>query len=143
MHCIVIESIFQSISCNMNKIILFLFLLTISIHGYSQMKAQIDKKSKEFTINPGSDPKAEYKIFGYQFANTSTKLMICFSSYRYDVTENVNKCPLGAYFDSGRMKEGDRIVYLGNVGTFGKMNFISATGTKTLFYIPKDKFVIK
>ncbi|HET7003489.1 MAG TPA: hypothetical protein VFI33_19335 [Puia sp.] len=127
----------------MNKIMMLLFLLTISIHGNSQMKAQIDKKSKEFTINPGSDPKAEYKIFGYQFPNATTKLMICFSSYRYDVTENVNKCPLGAYFDSGRMKEGDRILYLGNVGSFGKMSFISATGTKTLFYIPKDKFVIK
>lgn len=127
----------------MNKLILFLFLLVISIHGYSQMKAQIDKKSKEFTINPNSDPKAEYKIFGYQFANSSTRQMICFSSYRYDVTENVNKCPLGAYFDSGRMKEGDRIVYLGNVGTFGKMNFISATGKKTLFYVPKESFVIK
>ncbi len=120
-----------------------MFLLTVSVHGYSQLKAQIDKKSKEFTINSGSDPKAEYKIFGYQYPNPSTKLMICFSSYQYDVTENVNKCPLGAYFDSGRMKEGDRIVYLGNVGAFGKMNFISANGTKTLFYVPKTNFVIK
>jgi hypothetical protein len=127
----------------MNKIILLLSLLTFSFQGYSQLKAQIDKKSKEFTINPSADPKAEYKIFGYQYPNSSTKLMICFSSYRYDVTENVNKCPLGAYFDSGRMKEGDRIVYLGNVGTFGKMNFISANGQKTLFYIPKSTFVIK
>jgi hypothetical protein len=127
----------------MNKIILLLFLLTISIHGNSQFKAQVDKKSKEFTVNPASDPKAEYKIFGYQFPNTSTKLMICFSSYRYDVTENLGKCPLGAYFDSGRMKEGDRIVYLGNVGAFGKMTFISASGTKTLFYVPKTSFIIK
>ncbi|MEJ0082100.1 MAG: hypothetical protein WDM78_14420 [Puia sp.] len=82
----------------MNKIILLLFLLINSLYGNSQLKAQIDKKSKELTINPGSDPKAEYKIFGYQYPNASTKMMICFSSYRYDVTENVNKCPLGAYF---------------------------------------------
>ena len=117
--------------------------MAVSVHGISQMKGQVDKKSKEFTINSGSDPKAEYKIFGYQYPNTTTKLMICFSSYTYDVTENVNKCPLGAYFDSGRMKEGDRIVYLGNVGSFGKMNFISANGKKTIFYIPKASFVIK
>lgn len=127
----------------MNKIILFFVMLTISIQGNSQMKAQIDKKSKEFTINSNSDPKAEYKIFGYQYPNPTTKLMICFSSYTYDVTENVNKCPLGAYFDSGRMKEGDRIIYLGNVGSFGKMNFISAAGVKTIFYVPKTSFVIK
>jgi hypothetical protein len=118
-------------------------VLTISIEGNSQMKAQIDKKSKEFTINSGSDPKAEYKIFGYQYPNATTKLMICFSSYTYDVTENVNKCPLGAYFDSGRMKEGDRIIYLGDVGNFGKMSFNSANGKKTLFYVPKSSFVVK
>jgi hypothetical protein len=127
----------------MKKIFLFLFLLATAVSGYSQLKAQIDKKSKEFTVNPNSDPKAEYKIFGYQYPNATTKLMICFSSYRYDVTENVNKCPLGAYFDSGRMKEGDKIIYLGNVGAFGKMNFLSANGTKTLFYVPKNSFVIK
>lgn len=127
----------------MYKMILLLLTMAVSVHGFSQMKGQVDKKSKEFTINSGSDPKAEYKIFGYQYPNTTTKLMICFSSYTYDVTENVNKCPLGAYFDSGRMKEGDHIVYLGNVGSFGKMNFISANGKKTIFYIPKASFVIK
>jgi len=127
----------------MNKIILLVLMLTISGYVTGQMKGQVDKKSKEFTINSNSDPKAEYKIFGYQYPNAATKLMICFSSYTYDVTENVNKCPLGAYFDSGRMKEGDRIVYLGNVGSFGKMNFLSANGTKTLFYVPKTSFVIK
>jgi hypothetical protein len=126
----------------MNKIILLLFLLTISIHSNSQLKAQIDKKSKEFTINSGSDPKAEYKIFGYQYPNSTTKLMICFSSYRYDVTENVNKCPLGAYFDSGRMKEGDRIVYLGNVDIWEDELYISKW-YKDAFYVPKTSFVIK
>jgi len=125
----------------MNKIILLLLTLTISLRGISQTKGQVDKKSKEFTVT--SDSKAEFKIFGYQFPNVSTKLMICFSSYINDVTENVNKCPLGAYFDSGRMKEGDRIVYLGNVGSFGKMNYISGSCKKTIFYIPKTSFVIK
>jgi hypothetical protein len=127
----------------MKKLILFLYLALVSLHGFSQIKAQVDKKSKEFTINAKSDSKAEYKIFGYQFPNSTTKLMICFSSYTYDVTENVNKCPLGAYFDSGRMKEGDRIVYLGNIGAFGKMNFLSASGKNTIFYVPKASFVIK
>jgi hypothetical protein len=127
----------------MIKTMLLLISLTFAGRGIGQTKAQVDKKSKEFTINSNSDPKAEYKIFGYQFANTSTQLMICFSSYTYDVTENVNKCPLGAYFDSGRMKEGDRIFFLGYIGSFGKMNFIAANGKKTIFYVPKTSFVIK
>jgi|ERR1700681_4028654 len=125
----------------MIKILSILLLLIASTQAIGQTKGQVDKKSREFTVKP--DPKAEYKIFGYQYPNISTKLMICFSSYRYDVTENMNKCPLGAYFDSGRMKEGDRIIYLGNVGSFGKMNYITGSGKKTVFYIPKTNFVLK
>jgi hypothetical protein len=42
-----------------------------------------------------------------------------------------------------RNEEGDRIVYLGMVGSYGKMNFITGLGKKTLIYIPKANFVIK
>jgi hypothetical protein len=124
----------------MKKIIPVLLFLFFSTAAESQ-KAQVDKKTKEFFVV--SNPKAEYKIFGYQYPNITTKKMICFSSYTYDVGDNLNKCPLGSYFDSGRMKEGDRIIYLGMVGSFGKMNFITGSGKKTLFYVPKANFVIK
>jgi hypothetical protein len=118
-----------------------LFLIIASIHAVGQTKGQVDKKTKEFFVS--ATPKTEYRIFGYEYPNTSTRKMICFSSYTYDVSDNLNKCPLGSYFDSGRLKEGDRIIYFGNVGSFGKMNFISGRGTKTVFYIPKSDFVIK
>jgi hypothetical protein len=59
------------------------------------------------------------------------------------VSDNLNKCPLGSYFDTILMKEGDRIVYLGMVGNFAKMSYIAGNGKKTLFYFPKGSFVIK
>src|SRR5580700_10422039 len=118
----------------MNRILpLFLFLIT-STAAISQKTSQntsqnasltvahVDKKSKEFFVI--SNLKAEYEIFGYQYPNITTKKMICFSSYTYDVADNLNKCPLGSYFDSGRMKEGDRISYLGKAGSFSKMMFV-------------------
>jgi hypothetical protein len=119
---------------------LFLFLLA-SNAAMAQNVAHVDKKSKEFFVT--SNPKAEYKIFGYQYPNITTKKMICFSSYTYDVGDNLNKCPLGSYFDSGKMKEGDRIVYLGKAGSFSKMNYITAAGKKTIFYFPKGSFNIQ
>jgi hypothetical protein len=69
--------------------------------------------------------------------------MICFSSHAGDVAANYNGCPLGSYFDTGKMKVGDKISYLGSIGSFGKMNFISGSGKKTIFYLPKSSFAIK
>ena len=103
--------------------------------------AKVDKKTKEFIIP--SDTKSEFRFYGYQYPNESTKKMICFSSDRYDVAGNIANCPLGSYFNTGGMKVGDRIVYLGKVGNYGKMNYIAASGTKTLIYIPSASFTIK
>jgi|SRR5450432_1885949 len=120
--------------------ILFLFLLTAHF-SIAQTFGFVDKKTKEFYIP--TNPKATYKIIGYQFANITTVKMVCFSTYTYDVRGNPLKCPLGAYFDTSYMKEGDRIVYLGKVGNFQKMNFIAGDGKKTIFYFSKESFTIK
>jgi len=103
--------------------------------------AKVDLKTKEFIIP--SDTKAEFRFYGYQFPNESTKKMICFSSNRYDVAANIANCPLGSYFNTGGMKVGDEIFYLGKVGNYGKMNFISGSGQKTIIYILKTSFTIK
>ena len=114
---------------------------TASASTATPTAAKVDKKTKEFIIP--SDTKAEFRFYGYQFPNESTKKMICFSSDRYDVAGNIANCPLGSYFNTGGMKEGDRIVYLGKVGNYGKMNYISGSGKKTLIYIPSNSFTIK
>jgi hypothetical protein len=125
----------------MIKTLTLSFFLLASTIALGQTVAYVDKKSKEFILTP--HPKAEFEIAGYQYPNISTKRMICFSSNSSLVSDNLAKCPLGAYFDSGRMKEGDRIFYLGKAGSFSKMNFISGAGKKTIFYFPKGSFVIK
>ncbi|HSZ31953.1 MAG TPA: hypothetical protein VK772_01510 [Puia sp.] len=125
----------------MIKTLILSFFLFISIWAAGQNTAYVDKKSKEFIFTP--TPKSEFEIVGYEYANISTKRMICFSSNSNLVSDNMAKCPLGAYFETGRMKEGDRIFYLGKAGSFSKMNFVSGTGKKTIFYFPKGSFVIK
>jgi hypothetical protein len=125
----------------MNKILsLLLLMLAVSVAG-AQVIARVDKKTKEYYVAPNS--KSDYRVFGYEYANNTTRKMICFSSHMTDVKDNYNRCPLGSYFDSEQLKLGDKIVYLGGVGSFGKMQFISASGKKTLFYLPKSSFVIK
>ncbi len=116
-------------------------LLLMSFTAVAQTTAHVDKKTKEFLIL--SNSKTDFRIIGYQFPNVSTKKMICFSSYSGDVRDNFYKCPLGSYFDTGLLREGDRIIYLGPAGSFAKMSYVSAQGKKTIFYIPKTSFTIR
>lgn len=125
----------------MRKIFLFILFLTTVTGAIGQVIGRVDKKTKEFYITANQKP--DYSVFGYQYANNSTRKMICFSSHSTDVKDNYNGCPLGAYFDTGQMKAGDKIVYLAGVGSFGKMTFISGSGKKTIFYLPKSSFTIK
>jgi hypothetical protein len=124
----------------MLKFMLSLAILLSALICGAQTVGHVDKKTKEFYIT--AKPNTEYKIIGYQFANIETEKMICFSSYTYDVRGNPMKCPLGAYFGTGNMNEGDKIIFLGMVGNFGKMNFITGAGKKTIFYIPKTGFTV-
>jgi hypothetical protein len=124
------------------KIIISLFVfLSVVLAGICQPPAHVDKKSKEFILPPNL--KTEYNIIGYQFPNQGTKKMICFSSNSNMVRENDHECALGAYFDTNHLKEGDMIYYLGQVGSYAKMNFVQGNGKKTIFYILKSNLVIK
>jgi hypothetical protein len=125
----------------MNKIFTSILLLTLSFSAIGQVIGTVDKKTKEFYI--AADQKMNYTVFGYQFANITTSPMICFSSNADVVHANYSKCSLGSYFDTGKMNAGDHIFYLGGVGIFGKMSYVSGGGKKTIFYLPKTSWRIK
>src|SRR5580658_2906524 len=124
----------------MNKVLAFVSLLLISSGCFAQVIGRVDRKTKEFTI--AANQKVDYMVFGYQFANATTQKLICFASNQDVVRANVND-KLGSYFDTYRMPPGDKILYLGLAGTFGKMSYISGGGQKTIFYLPKASFVIR
>ena len=123
----------------MNKILSLILFLLVASSAIGQVIGRVDKKTKEFSVP--SDLKIEYTVFGYEFANNTTRKMICFSSN--DNTVRGSTCPLGSYFDTDKMKPGDKIFYLGQAGPFAKMNFVSGSGKKTLFYLPKSSVTMK
>jgi hypothetical protein len=124
----------------MNKMLAFVALLLISSGCFSQVVGRVDRKTKEFTI--ATNQKVDYMVFGYQFANAATQKVICFASNQDVVRANGND-KLGSYFDTYRMPPGDKIIYLGMAGTFGKMSYISGSGQKTTFYLSKMSYVIR
>jgi hypothetical protein len=123
----------------MNKILAFILLLSfLSFVTKAQVIARVDIKTKEFTIEP--DQKIEYTVFGYEFASATTRKMICFSSSINIVRGST--CPLGAYFDTDKLKPGDKVLYVSPVGLFARMTLVSGE-KKTLFYLPKSCFAMK
>ncbi len=125
----------------MNKIYPLILLMLLATVAMGQAIGRVDKRTKEFYII--SDLKVDYRVFGYQLATEEAQKMICFSSHAGDVAANYNNCPLGSYYDTGKMKVGDKIVYLGPYGSFGKMMYVAGSGKKTIFYFPKTSFLIK
>jgi len=125
----------------MYKTLSLVLLLFFATQAFGQAIGHVDKRTKEFYIV--SDLKIDYRVFGYQFASEAAPKMICFSSHAGDVAANYNNCPLGSYYDTGKMKIGDKILYLGMYGPFGKMSYNSGSGKKTIFYLPKSSFTIK
>ena len=125
----------------MNKLFLFAVSILLASQSIGQAAGRVDKKTKEFTV--AANLKTDYQIFGYEYANNTTRKMICFSSHVGDVKDNYSHCPLGSYFDTDKMKVTDKIVYLGPIGGFAKMNYVAGDGKKTIFYIPKSSFTIR
>ena len=125
----------------MNKILSFILFLLVTSNAIGQVIGRVNKKTKEFTV--AADQKINYTVYGYQYANNTTKKLICFSSSENVIRMEAGNCLLGAYFDTDRMKVGDKIRYLGVAGSFGRMSFITGTGNSMIFYLPKSSFAIK
>ena len=113
----------------MYKTLLFISLLLIVGDASAQTNfsasivGRVDKRTKGFFI-PADQP-------GSCFSNSA------------DILRANYRCPLGAYFDTGKMGPGDAILFLGFAGTFGKMVYNAGDGKKTIFYLPKTSFTIK
>jgi hypothetical protein len=125
----------------MNRLLFSILFLLITSAVSAQVIGRVVKKTKEFYVP--SDLKIEYRVFGYEMPNATSQKMICFSSYRGDVNDNYNKCPLGSYYDTGRMHPGDKISFIKEVNGFARMLYVTATGKKSIFYLPRNAYEVK
>jgi hypothetical protein len=83
----------------------------------------------------------DHKFFGYDSVSAKAKKLILFSVFTSDVKDNPNHCPLGAYYQTSDLKEGDKIVFVSLQSSFVKLNYIAADKKITTFYVLK-KFVV-
>ncbi len=85
----------------------------------------VNRTKKTFSVYMADDDDTPL-IYGYETASTSSKKMICFSSFTVDVDGNPHKCALGAYYTTDAID----VEYIGIEGSFVKLQLAG-----TVFYI--------
>ena len=125
----------------MKKLVLALFLL-LATRGAAraQTKAFINKETKSFMLV--ANMREDHQIYGYSSASLRSKKLLLFSIFTSDVKGNPHRLPLGAYYETSGLKEGDQINFVsdGPAG-FVKLSFVSAGHGATPFYVQR-KFVV-
>jgi hypothetical protein len=116
----------------------FLVLLLTATAGRAQTKATVSKASKSFDLT--ADIKNDYRIFGYSLPDVKSKKLILFSIFTNEVEANPYKCPLGAYYQTSDLARGSSVTFVAETAGFVKLNYTSATGATTPFYIQR-KFI--
>ncbi len=126
----------------MKKLLVLVTILTLSITiGHTQTKAYVDKKTKEFYLT--ANIKQDHKIFGYALPDVKSKKLILFSVFTNDVKDNPYKLPLGAYYETSNLQEGDKIRFVSVAGEFVKLHFITKDKKITPFYIGRKYIVFE
>ena len=116
------------------------FLLTATA-CYPQTKAYVDKKTKEFYLV--ANIRQDHKFFGYSAPDTHSKKLILFSIFTSDVKDNPHKMPLGAYYGTNDLKQGDTISFVSEVGGFVKLNYASPGKPSVPFYVKRTNIVFE
>jgi hypothetical protein len=78
-------------------------------------KLEISKKDN--SINLYQHKEKEFRIFGFEKANKSSKKMILFSIWTFDVENNPCNCALGSYYTIGNENEVD-LKFIRKSGSF-------------------------
>lgn len=114
-------------------ILLFcLFFSEIILHA----QAFVYKKTKNFFVV--GNIRNDYRVFGYSSPDATSKKLILFSIFTKEVEGNPYKCPLGSYYETAGMKEGDKIILISIAKTFIKLKYITAYNNATIFYIKRN-----
>ena len=104
----------------------------IAVRSRAQTKGYADRSTKEFFLT--GNIKYDDKIFGYTSPDTNSKKLILFSVFTNDVKDNPYKCPLGAYYETSNLKDGDKIEFVSVTKSFINLKYISSDKTIANFY---------
>lgn len=90
------------------------------------------------SLNVYENVRADYRIFGYEKPDTSSRKMILFSVFTSDVKNNPYRCKFGAYYSSGAMHN-TKIKYIKKTGAFVEVHLIKESDIKPAsVYMLKD-----
>ena len=93
-------------------------------------KAFVYLKNGDSSIYLTSNIRQEHRIFGYKKPDTKSERLLLLSVFTNDVENNPFGCKLGAYYDTGDMKD-LKLKYLRTIGTFVEAAAFDNNNNKT------------
>jgi len=101
----------------------------------AQTKGYVDKRTSVFGLT--ANMREDHRIFGYSRPDTTAQKLILFSIFTTDVKGNPYRCPLGSYYETSGLPDGDRIKAVSRKGRFVQLQYIPANAATppTTFYV--------
>jgi len=97
-------------------------------------KAYVSKDDSSISLT--GNIRLDYRIFGYEKPDTSSKKQILFSVFTDDVEGNPFNCTYGAYYQTSDMNDME-IKYISTDGQFVKANILKGRGPQAIIFIDK------
>ncbi len=101
---------------------------------FAQDPIMLNKTDKEIYVQMSMDQ--DFTTYGYEKADKSSTIIICFSSMTANVEGNPKKCKLGSHYTSEEFS----ISYLGTEGNWIKAE-AKVNGEASVFYLEKSAVV--
>ncbi|MBC8984959.1 hypothetical protein H9X96_04130 [Pedobacter sp. N36a] len=92
---------------------------------------------RDSSLNIFGNIRADYRIFGYQKADTNSRKLLLVSVFTSDVKDNPYRCEYGAYYSSSDI-ENTRLKYVRKTGDFIEANLIKNGVILTPIFFQKN-----
>jgi len=107
---------------------------TITVNEDNIQKALVSKSDSSIGLT--ANMKLDYRIFGYEKPDTTSRKMILISIFTSDVEGNPFKCPFGSYYQTSDMTDME-IKYVSIEDKFIKANVLKNSVLQETVYIDK------
>lgn len=115
---------------------------SVVAYGDNVNKAFVFLKDGDSTINLTANIRQDHRIFGYAKPDIKSERLLLLSVFTNDVENNPFDCKLGAYYDTGGMKE-LTLKYISTNENFVKATVTDKTNKSTPIYFEKKWIELK
>lgn len=108
-------------------------LLSLASLSSAQTTFHVDRRTKQAELV--ANMRQDHSIIGYAAPKVTAPKLILFSIFTSEVEGNPGRYPLGAYYETSKLKPGTRLVFVGKKAGFVQLNYLAPDAKPTPVYV--------